>query len=219
MFRKGQSYTLHPSYTRHPNYPRHPTYTRFPSNTRDPRQHHDPTWGTQSAATESALRDSPGELHLPPPATPSANYLLTIRSCHTERQLLAQDTVLPHRAPTTCPRYGTATPSANYLITIRSNCTRRHKWVYVLMSSIASNQRASRLGNQYSCNLDQESKCTNPGIVTKEIPIRKLSPRQRLSSPRWCKWLALWPVEHAVKVSRPQCQSPSVIHTLPWSVS
>ena len=52
------------------------------------------------------------------------------------------------------------------------------------------------------------------------------------SSPRWCKWLALWPVEHAVmldcmgsdldpsiKVSRPQCQSPSVIHTLPWSVS
>ena len=52
------------------------------------------------------------------------------------------------------------------------------------------------------------------------------------SSPRWCKWLALWPVEHAVmldcmgsdldpsiKVSRPQCQSPSVIHTFPWSVS
>ena len=52
------------------------------------------------------------------------------------------------------------------------------------------------------------------------------------SSPRWCKWLALWPVEHAVmldcmgsdldpsiKVSMPQCQSPSVIHTLPWSVS
>ena len=51
-------------------------------------------------------------------------------------------------------------------------------------------------------------------------------------SPRWCKWLALWPVEHAVmldcmgsdldpsiKVSRPQCQSPSFIHTLPWSVS
>ena len=24
---------------------------------------------------------------------------------------------------------------------------------------------------------------------------------------------------HSIKVSRPQCQSPSVIHTLPWSVS
>ena len=47
------------------------------------------------------------------------------------------------------------------------------------------------------------------------------------------KWFALWPVEHAVlldcawvrnlepsiKISRPQCQSPSIIHTLPWSVS
>ena len=54
------------------------------------------------------------------------------------------------------------------------------------------------------------------------------------SSPRWCKWsaLSLVAMEHVVmidcawvrildpsiKVSRPQCQSPSVIHTLPWSV-
>ena len=74
----------------------------------------------------------------------------------------------------------------------------------------------------------------------KMIPeIRNHSYHQRIldldlegSSPRWCNWLALWFVEHAVmldcmgsdldpsiKVSRPQCQSPSVIHTLPWSVS
>ena len=60
-------------------------------------------------------------------------------SCHTERQLPAQDTVRLHEAPKARGR----------------------------ADEFDCNQpRPNRLGNQYSCLLDQESKFTNPGIVT-----------------------------------------------------
>ena len=72
-----------------------------------------------------------------------------------------------------------------------------------------------------------------PPLHTQHMLWTRLTPARSLCliSPHR-KWLALWPVEHAVmldcmgsdldpsiKVSRPQCKSPSVIHTLPLSVS
>ena len=80
MFWKCPSYICFPSYTRSLRCTRSQKSKRYPSYTRQPRHHHDPTWWTQSVATESVLRDSSGQLQLPPPATQSANYMFSRRS-------------------------------------------------------------------------------------------------------------------------------------------
>ena len=114
MFRKGPRYTL------------------------VPRHSHDPTVDTP-AATDSKRRDSPSEFHLPPPATPSVNYLLPIRS-RKQRfgRTQTSDTVRSLKAPTAM------------------GCTDKSDF---------KKPSASGVGNKNSCHLQQESKWTNPGML------------------------------------------------------
>ena len=131
----GPANTRSPRSNRHPRSTRSPSYTRDPKYTRGPRYHHDLTWLTQPAPTESVLRDSSGKLQLPPPATPSANYLLSRRSSKQRYgSIRTSDTVRSQEAPTVM-------------------------WYNDKPDCKKPSTRGA--GNKYSCHLQQESKWTN----------------------------------------------------------
>ena len=127
------------------SYTRHPWYSRDPRYIRGPRHHHDPTCETRKQQS-----------------SPNVGIHLANSNCHH----------LPHRALTTCSRYGHASRYSDVLgQAIRSNRTKTQQQWEVLMRRIARNQApaacATRVHGTCINNRNAPIKecCSRSGIV------------------------------------------------------